>query len=124
MVARGYFQAFQLVRKSVAAVLASENPGAIADRNYASWCRELFAPSVAAGLLKPSDPAGFRNGIVYIRGSMHVPLPASAVRDAMSVLFELLEGEDNAAVRAVLGHFVFVYIYPYMDGNGRMAGSS
>ena len=38
----------------------------------------------------------------------------------MPVLFELLEGEDNAAVRAVLGHFVFVYIHPYMDGNGRM----
>ena len=25
------------------------------------------------------------------------------------------------AVRVVLGHFVFVYIHPYMDGNGRMA---
>ena len=25
------------------------------------------------------------------------------------------------AVRVVLGHFVFVYIHPYMDGNGRLA---
>ncbi|HNL92683.1 MAG TPA: Fic family protein, partial [Pseudomonadales bacterium] len=25
------------------------------------------------------------------------------------------------AVRAVLGHFAFVYIHPYMDGNGRIA---
>jgi len=24
-------------------------------------------------------------------------------------------------VRAVLGHFFFVYIHPYMDGNGRLA---
>lgn len=24
------------------------------------------------------------------------------------------------AVRVVLGHFVFVYIHPYLDGNGRM----
>jgi len=24
------------------------------------------------------------------------------------------------AVRVVLGHFVFVYIHPYMDGNGRV----
>ena len=23
-------------------------------------------------------------------------------------------------VRVVLGHFMFVYIHPYMDGNGRM----
>jgi hypothetical protein len=25
-----------------------------------------------------------------------------------------------AGVRVVLGHFIFVYIHPYMDGNGRM----
>jgi Fic family protein len=24
------------------------------------------------------------------------------------------------SVRVVLGHFVFVYIHPYIDGNGRM----
>jgi Fic family protein len=23
-------------------------------------------------------------------------------------------------VRVVLGHFIFVYVHPYMDGNGRM----
>ena len=39
----------------------------------------------------------------------------------MPTLFELLESEEHAGVRAVLGHFVFVYIHPYMDGNGRMA---
>jgi fido (protein-threonine AMPylation protein) len=26
----------------------------------------------------------------------------------------------HPAVRAVLGHFVFVFIHPYMDGNGRI----
>ena len=38
----------------------------------------------------------------------------------MPVLFELLENESEASVRSVLGHFIFVYIHPYMDGNGRM----
>lgn len=38
----------------------------------------------------------------------------------MPVLFELLTEEKEASVRAVLGHFIFVYIHPYMDGNGRM----
>jgi Fic family protein len=42
------------------------------------------------------------------------------VRDCMPALFELLEAEAEPAVRVVLGHFVFVYIHPYMDGNGRM----
>ena len=39
----------------------------------------------------------------------------------MPVLFELLSDEPEASVRAVLGHFVFVYIHPYLDGNGRIA---
>jgi len=38
----------------------------------------------------------------------------------MPALFELLIEEKEASVRAVLGHFVFVYLHPYMDGNGRM----
>jgi Fic family protein len=38
----------------------------------------------------------------------------------MPVLFELLTSEPDAVVRAVLGHFIFVYIHPYMDGNGRI----
>ena len=39
----------------------------------------------------------------------------------MPTLFDLLAEEKEPAVRAVLGHFVFVYIHPYMDGNGRIA---
>ena len=51
---------------------------------------------------------------------MHVPLNRDAVRDAMPAFFDLLREEAHPAVRVVLGHFVFVYIHPYMDGNGRM----
>ena len=76
--------------------------------------------SVAAGILKASDLAGYRNHQVYIGNSQHVPLSVDAMRDAMPVLFELLEEETEASVRAVLGHFIFVFIHPYMDGNGRM----
>jgi Fic family protein len=36
-------------------------------------------------------------------------------------LFDLLEKETEPAVRAVLGHWLFGYIHPYPDGNGRMA---
>jgi Fic family protein len=39
----------------------------------------------------------------------------------MPVLFELLENEPEPAIRAVLGHWLFGYIHPYPDGNGRMA---
>src|SRR5438876_4688817 len=45
---------------------------------------------------------------------------ARAVRDAMPAFFDLLREETHPAVRVVLGHFLFVYIHPYMDGNGRV----
>jgi fido (protein-threonine AMPylation protein) len=120
MAARGYWQAFQVVENSIARVLKGENPGTVAEEDHREWYREMFAPSVTAGILKPSDLAGYRNEQVYIRQSMHVPLNRDAVRDAMPAFFDLLTEETDTAVRVVLGHFVFVYIHPYMDGNGRM----
>ena len=121
MAARGYWQAFQVVEKSIGRVLKGNNPGTVTEEDHREWYREMFAPSVIAGILKPSDLAGYRNGQVYIRQSMHVPLNRDAVRDAMPAFFDLLTEETDPAVRVVLGHFIFVYIHPYMDGNGRMA---
>lgn len=120
MAARGYWQASQRVRESIQLILKNENAGEVADDGHGDWYRELFAPSVASGILKASDLAGYRNNQVYIGQSKHVPMNKEAVRDAMPELFDLLRKEDNAAVRAVLGHFVFVFIHPYMDGNGRI----
>jgi hypothetical protein len=120
LAARGYWQAFQSVKKSVHKVLGGRNPGAIADKDHGAWYRELFGPGVTAGLIKPSNLAGYRNGPVYIRRSAHVPPRPEAVRELMPALFDLLQQEKEAAVRVVLGHFMFVYIHPYFDGNGRM----
>jgi len=120
LAARGYYQAFQAVKESIRKILGGENPGEIVDRDHSDWYRELFAPSVAVGLLKASDLAGYRNNPVYIKGSMHTPYNPEAVRDAIPALFELLRSEEDAGVRAVLGHFIFVYVHPYMDGNGRI----
>ena len=120
LAARGYWQAFQAVKGSIEDILDRKNAGAVALRDHGSWYRELFAPSVTAGILRPGDLAGYRNGPVYIRKSMHVPPNREAVRDLMPAFFSLLEEETEASVRAVLGHFIFVYIHPYMDGNGRI----
>jgi Fic family protein len=120
MAARGYWQAYQAVHKSLGRVLHGENSGLVADEDHRTWYRELFAPSVTTGLLKPADLAGYRSGQVYIRRSRHVPLNREAVWDAMPTLFDLLREELDPAVRVVLGHFIFVYIHPYMDGNGRI----
>lgn len=120
MAARGYFQCFQRVRQSIERVLNGENPGLVADEDHGAWYRDMFGPSVEAGLIAPASLAGYRNDQVFIRGSQHRPLNATAVRDTMPVYFDLLRNEADPAVRVVLGHFIFVYIHPYMDGNGRM----
>lgn len=120
MAAKGYWDAFQMVEKSIRKVLTGDNAGEVLDNEHGDWYRALFGPSVVSGLLKPADLAGYRNHQVYITNSMHVPLNSEAVRDAMPMLMELLAEESEASVRAVLGHFIFVFIHPYMDGNGRM----
>lgn len=119
LAARGYWQAFHSVKASVEKILAGQNPGAVADEDYSNWFTHLFEPGVVAGILKPADLAGFRNGPVHIRSSMHVPPSRDAVREMMPAFFDLLREEQEPAVRIVLGHFIFVYIHPYVDGNGR-----
>jgi hypothetical protein len=120
MAAKGYWDAFQTVQGSLKRILKGENPGLVVDDDHSDWYRKLFGASITTGLLKPSDLAGYRNSDVFIRRSMHVPPNADAVRDSMPIYFELLREEKEAQIRVVLGHFIFVYIHPYMDGNGRM----
>jgi len=120
MAAKGYFNAFKSVGKSVNQVLNQKDAAKVLEHDLQTWYRELFTPSVQAKILKPEQLAGYRNCPVYIQKSFHVPPPESAVVDSMEVFFDLLKKEENTAVRAVLGHFIFVYIHPYVDGNGRI----
>ena len=120
MAARGYFEAHNLVKEDLVRAIESETPGAVFRQALPRWYRALFSPSVQAGILKPADLAGYRNDRVFIRGALHVPVSREVVRECMPALFEVLEAETEPSVRAVLGHFVFVYIHPYMDGNGRL----
>jgi hypothetical protein len=121
LAARGYWQGFQKVKSAVADIIGGGNPGARARATHMDWYRELFQPCVSAGLVPPGALAGYRNDAVYLRTSRYVPPRWEAVRDAMPALFDLLEGETDPGVRAVLGHWLFGYIHPYPDGNGRMA---
>jgi fido (protein-threonine AMPylation protein) len=121
LAARGYWQAFQAVKASIGEIISGANPGRLARASHRDWYRELFQPCVSAGLITPSALAGYRNDAVYLRTSRYVPPRWEAVRDAMPALFDLLEHETEPGVRAVLGHWLFGYVHPYPDGNGRMA---
>jgi len=120
LAARGYWLAFQAVKESIKKVLDKAPSGMTAEKDHSGWYRELFTPSVTAGILKATDLAGYRNHLVYIRRSKHVPPSCEAVRELIPAFFELLQAEKEPCVRVVLGHYFFVYIHPYMDGNGRM----
>jgi len=120
LAARGYWQAFQKVKMSVSDIFKNQDSGKIVERDLSVWHQEMFMPCVMAGIIKPSDTVGYRNSQVYIRNSMHTPLNHDALPDAMTTLFELLREEKDASARAILGHFLFTYIHPFMDGNGRI----
>lgn len=120
LAAKGYNLAFNSVEESIEKILTGGNAGEVVRVDHHEWYSHMFSPSVQAGILKPSDLAGYRNSQVFIRGSKHVPPPKEAVLDCMEVFFELLKNEADPGVRAVLGHFVFVFTHPYMDGNGRI----
>ncbi len=121
LAARGYWHAFRLVRENVAEIIAGANPAQLIRNSHREWYRELFQPCVVAGLIPPAALAGYRNNAVFLRTSRYVPPRWEVVGDAMRALFDLLEHEPEPGVRAVLGHWMFGYVHPYPDGNGRMA---
>jgi Fic/DOC family len=121
LAARGYWLAFAKVKESVSQIIAGADAGKLVSSAHRDWYRELFQPCVVAGLIKPAALAGYRNHFVYIKGSRYVPPRWEVVPDAMTAFFDLLEAEPEPSVRVVLGHWLFGYIHPYPDGNGRMA---
>lgn len=121
LAARGYWDAFQLVRDCVQEVIAGADGAALVQQAHQDWYRAMFQPSVAANLVPSSALAGYRHDAVYLRGSRHVPPRSEVVPDAIDALFELLHEESQASVRAVLSHWLIGYIHPYPDGNGRLA---
>lgn len=126
MAAKGYLDAFELVKDNVLQTYASQKANILLgsrlfSEQHQAWYQKLFGPSVDAGILKRADLVGYRRHMVFLRGSLHSPPHYDYVRDGMEALRECFSKEPDAFVRAVLGHWLFGFIHPYMDGNGRLA---
>lgn len=121
LAARGYLEAHRAVEQSVGKVLGGDSAGNVARSDLQQWYKSLFSPSVKVGILTSSQLVGYRHHPVYIRNSRHIPPSHNVVYDCMDTLFKCLEQEPEACVRAVMGHYLFVFIHPYMDGNGRLS---
>ena len=121
LAARGYYEAFNVVKVTVKEALKGTNIQHNFVRRIQQWYQALWGPFVQAEIMNPADLVGYRSSQVYIRGSRHTPPAPSSLIDAMETLEQCLIKETSPAVRAILGHYCFVYIHPYMDGNGRLA---
>lgn len=121
LAASGYYRAYLKVRGSVERILRGGDAGVILAAELEDWHRELFMPCVDAGLMTSADLAGYRRTQVYIAGSRYTPPSAAKVPDSMTAYLDLVRTEPDPRVRAILGHFFFVYIHPFADGNGRTA---
>ena len=120
MAAKGYYNAFIAVKESIRKIFAGENIAKTIKHDMTFWYQELFSPSIDAGLVERKHLAGYRNDRVFIKNHCILGPPKEAVLDCVEAFFECLSKEDNPVVRAILGHFIFVFIHPYMDGNGRI----
>ncbi|MGM0561152.1 MAG: Fic family protein [Pseudomonadota bacterium] len=119
LAAKGYRLAFEEVKADVRNVLEGVPSGELLAHRHQAWLRAMFQPSVQAGIIEAYKLAGYRDHNVYIRGSSHVPLPPHAIPDAMDALFECIGEEPDPRIKAVIAPFLFTYIHPFSDGNGR-----
>ncbi len=78
---------------------------------------------IHAIVLKGIDDAfagRYRNIRVRIKGSSVVLPNPMKVPDLMADFEKYLQTEKDVITRAIMGHFKFVSIHPFVDGNGRM----
>ena len=122
LAARGYWQAFQLVKGAVEKVIAGENAGALARAAHKEWYRELFQPCVAAGLIE----AGRARRIPeQSRLSAHVALCAATVgggaRRHAGAFRSSRKGDGAFGARRARS--LAVRLYPSLSGRQRADGA-
>ncbi|MHB8858301.1 MAG: Fic family protein [Thermoleophilia bacterium] len=79
----------------------------------------LFKPSADAGIVDYYSLTAYRNMPVYIRGTRYAPPSHEKLPELMANYVKLVGEIKNPVARAILAHYFFVTIHPYLDGNGR-----
>jgi Fic family protein len=118
MAVLGYSRAFDLVLERAHTDSGSAE---VTESTVKDVYSALFGPSVEAGIIDPLDLVEYRGGPVFIKASAHIPPAAEKVPGLMRTLHESLRLIPSAFTQAVLWHYGFVTIHPYVDGNGRTA---
>lgn len=121
MALRGYSQAFDrtlaLIREASGRGGPQLSEGMIFDLHL-----ELWGPSIDTGIVSAADMRSWRESPVFIRQSLHVPPGPEKVGRYVAQFVEQINGLDVGPITsAVLTHWGFVHLHPFMDGNGRLA---
>lgn len=114
----GYKDAFEFVLKKVKTDFPETK---INDDLIKNIFFNLFRPSVEFKVVEGYSLTRYRNIQNYIRGSRHIPPAPDKIIDLMESMEKSLGQVIHPLVKAILAHFAFVSIHPYMDGNGRTA---
>lgn len=114
----GYFEAFDFVL-----VKADKDFGKpmISEQLLKETYAKLFKPSLDAKIVDLISLTTYRNMAAFIRGATYVPPSWEKVPDLMADFEKSMSGIKNPVSKAILAHYFFVAIHPYIDGNGRTA---
>ncbi|MGH7890361.1 MAG: hypothetical protein ACRENF_07410 [Thermodesulfobacteriota bacterium] len=71
LAARGYYEAFLEVKKSIERIFKKENSGEVVEEDLRKWYGSLFSPSARAKIIRSEDLLGYqmrRNAPGFIHG--------------------------------------------------------
>jgi hypothetical protein len=120
MALRGYSRAFERTLEMIGGAAAGGLR--LGEVDALDLYEELWGPSVDAEVMTAAQLRGWRKDPVYIRGSDYVPPSPAKVPQLMRVWADTINALDADAVsRAVVAHWGFVHVHPFMDGNGRLS---
>lgn len=112
----GYSEAFDFVLEQVESDF--EKP-IISEQLVKEAYAKLFKPSLDAKIVDLLSLTTYRNIAAFIRGTNYIPPSWEKLPDLMSDYVKSIGAIKNPVIQAILAHYYFVAIHPYIDGNGR-----
>lgn len=120
MALQGYGRAFEFTLTRIREAQPPLERPLLAESLILDLYLELWSPSIDAGIIEARRE--WRNQHVNIRDSDHVPPAAEKLRGLMTqFVTHMNDAGVGPLTRAIVGHWNFVHLHPFRDGNGRVA---
>ncbi|MFZ3063142.1 MAG: Fic family protein [Actinomycetota bacterium] len=114
----GYAEVFDFI---IGQVKKDFGKGRVSEQLVKDVYYHLFKPSADSGIIDYFDLVSYRIIPAFIRGTRYVPPGPEKLTELMESFERSINRVKNAVIKAILAHYFFVTIHPYVDGNGRTA---